>query len=175
MFDAIVFSSGDPEGATHTLATLVEGVVDGLMKRLTIIAHEPSQELEKLGEAVGCHILATNDPAVMQANLPAAISTDHILAVKAGALLPSGWPQMLRAEFKQRGMPGTAVATPFEPETRKERLKLMFNQVVKGRFTLDHGALLPRHVFFDGQYDGNSVKLLGPVQMSRLRVGRIGG
>jgi hypothetical protein len=173
MFDAVIFSGADPEAAARTLSTLVEGVVENMVARVTVVSFEEGPDLAKLADAAGCRVLAGVERSKLREQLSAVLESTHLLALRAGALLPPGWPGLLRAEIAQRGMPGGGVALLFEPMLLKDRVKLIVTQTVKGRFPLDHGALVPRTALLEGGFDGQTIKVFGPVQMSRLKVMRV--
>ena len=175
MYDVLIFSSANPEAAARTLSSLVEGVVDGMVGRVTVMSAETSPELLMLGDASGCRVEAGVPADKLHACVSASVGTEHVLAFKAGALMPSGWPQLMKNEMIIRGKPGTAVALLFEPPTLVERIKLILQQMVKGRFPLDYGALVPREQLLHTGFDGLTVKVFGPVQMSRLKTSKLGG
>ena len=173
MFDAVIFSGPAAEPAARTLSTLVEGVAANLLGRVTVVSPEASTELTALVEAAGCQLLMGESGEALRARVSEKVATPHVLALQAGVLLPPGWPTMMRAEFAVRGMPDSGIALLFEPDDLQARLKLIFSQMVKGRFPFDHGALVPRGQFTETAFDGRPMKVMGPVQMSRLRVTRM--
>ncbi len=173
MFDAVIFSGPVAEPATRTLATLVEGVAAGFIGKVTVVSPQRSDELAALADASGCQIIMGEEGAGLREHLSKKLTTAHVLALGAGVLLPAGWPDRMKAEFAARGNPDSGIALLFEPEGLQDRLKLIFNQMVRGRFPFDYGALVPRRQFIETAYDGRPMRVMGPVQMSRLRVTRM--
>jgi hypothetical protein len=173
MFDAVIFSGPAAEPAARTLSTLVEGVAANFLGRVTVVSLETSDELTALGDAAGCQIIMGESGESLRDSLMKKVATPHVLALRAGVLLPPGWPDMMKAEFAVRGMPDSGIALLFEPEGLQARLRLIVMQMVKGRFPFDHGALVPRGRFIETAFDGSPMKVMGPVQMSRLRVTRM--
>jgi hypothetical protein len=174
MYDVLIFSSANPEAAARTLSSLVEGVVDGMVGRVTVMSAETSPELLALGDASGCRVEAGVPADKLHARISASVGTEHVLSFKAGALMPAGWPQLMKNEMMVRGKPGTAVALLFEPPKLLERVKLILSQMLKGRFPLDHGALVPREQLLHTGFDGLTVKVYGPVHMSKVVTDRVG-
>jgi hypothetical protein len=169
MFDVIIFANTAVEPVAQTLATLVEGVVADSVKRVIVVAPLPHEELSKLADSVGCEIMALSPGDALVSQLLDTLTTQHTLTLNAGALLPPGWPELVQAEFRQRGMPGSAVAVLFKPEPMIEWVKLLFLQTVKGRFSPNYGALIPRTQLLSSELNGIGIKVMnGPVQMSQI-------
>jgi hypothetical protein len=174
MFDAIIFSGKDPEAAARTMAFLVEGVVEGMLRRVIVISQEAGRDLEKLADASGCRLEQAIAPERISTILAAHLETPHVLAFEAGALLPPGWPTLLMREFQRRGQPDAEVSLAFRPERLAERLRLIAGIGIRGRVPLAYGALVPKSRLTDGAYRGGAVKTRGPIHMTQLSVGRIG-
>jgi hypothetical protein len=173
MFDAVIFSGKDPEAAARTMAFLVEGVVEGMLRRVIVISAEAGRDLEKLADASGCRLEQAVAPEQIPAILAAHIETPHVLAFEAGALLPPGWPVLLMREFQRRGQPDADVSLAFRPEKLSDRLRLIARIGVRGSVPLAHGALVPKARLTDGAYRGGPVKTMGPIHMTQMSVGRI--
>ncbi len=173
MFDAVIFSGKDPEAAARTMAFLVEGVVEGMLRRVIVVSGESGPDLERLADASGCRLEQGIGPERIPAILASHIETPHVLAFAAGALLPPGWPVLLMREFQRRGQPAADGALAFRPERLGERLGLLARIALQGRVPLSHGALLPKGRLTDAAYRGGAVKTLGPIHLTEMRVGRI--
>lgn len=173
MFDAVVFAKADAKAAARTLASLVEGAVEGSLGRVTLISATRDAAIEALAEASGCGLAAGVAPEALAATLAERIATPHALAAEAGALMLPGWPAALDAELRREGGLSPDMALLFRPESTADWLKLVFAVSVKGRMPLDHGALVPRRRLIDPRYRGGPVKSFGPMHMSAMRVGRV--
>jgi hypothetical protein len=173
MFDAVIFSGKDPEAATRTMASLVEGVVEGMLLRVLVVSGERSDDLERLADASGCRleqgVAAEKLPGILAAHL----QTPHVLAFDAGALLPPGWPQLLQREFQRRGQPDAEVALAFRPEGLGDRLRLILRIGAGGRVPLTYGALIPRAQLLDKAYRGGAAKTHGPIHLTQMSVARM--
>jgi hypothetical protein len=173
MFDAVIFSGRDPEAATRTMASLVEGVVEGMLQRVLVVSRECSDDLEKLSDASGCRLAQGIAAEKLAGILAGHLQTPHILTFEAGALLPMGWPQLLQREFQRRGQPDAVVSLAFRPENLGDRLRLIANISVRGRVPLAYGALVPRSLLADTGYGGGAVKSHGPIHMTQMSVARV--
>jgi hypothetical protein len=173
MFDAVIFSGRDPEAAARTMASLVEGVVEGMLQRVLVVSAESDADLEKLSDASGCRLEQGVAVDRLSAVLAAHLQTPHVLAFDAGALLPPGWPQLLQREFQRRGQPDTEVALAFRPEGLGDRLRLITRIGIRGRVPLTYGALLPRSRITDKAYRGGAVKTHGPIHLTQMSVARM--
>jgi hypothetical protein len=113
MIDALVIArppqgpGTSAEAAARTLATLVEGVVEGLLGRVALVGPDADPELRRLAEAAGCALAA--DPAALSGR-----AAGWLLALPAGTLLLSGWPARLEDSLRRGLAPGEALA--FRPE-----------------------------------------------------------
>ena len=174
MFDAVIFSGKDPEAAARTMAFLVEGVVEGMLRRVIVVSGERGADLERLADASGCRLEQGIGPERVPAILASHIETPHVLVFAAGALLPPGWPVLLMREFQRRGQPAADTGLAFRPERWSEKLVLTAKIALRGCVPLAHGVLLPKEWVTDAGYRGGAVTKRGPVRLTDMRVGRIG-
>jgi hypothetical protein len=154
MFDAVVVSTADPELAARTLAGLVEGVVDGMVRRVVLLSSAQSAALRELADAAGCRAALGVPPGGVGAALKAHVETPHVLALRAGALLPPGWPDVLRGELQRRGPPAADAGLAFTPVGLGARLALTAAIASRRPASLAHGALAPQSALVDRAFDG---------------------
>jgi hypothetical protein len=173
MFDVVVISPAGPELAARTFAGLVEGVVDGLVRRAVLLSSQESEGLRRLADAAGCRLEAGIAATGFGEALKAHLETAHVLVFTAGALLPPGWPDLLQHEFQRRGALGPAEGLAFRPTGLGARLRLMAALAGRSRVPLAHGALLPKGALTGRGFDGASAKALGPVQVTQMAVERM--
>lgn len=157
MFDAVIISDADPEPAARTFATLVEGVVEGVVRRATLLSSHDVPGLRTLADAAGCRLALGIPSADFGAELKAHLETPHVIALQAGALLPTGWPNRLRQELQRRGAPPADAGLAFRPERLLARFGVLATLVGRGRLPLRHGALVPRGALTNQRFDGLAV------------------
>ncbi len=175
MFDAVVIATADPEPAARSFATLVEGVVDGLVRRVTLLSPHDSGDLRRLGDAAGCRMALGVSPGGFGEALQANAETPHVIALAAGALLPPGWPDMLRREFERRGAPPPHAGLAFRPDALAARLRVMAALAGRRRLPLGWGALAPRASLTSRGFDGVAVETGAQWAMAQVTVARAGG
>jgi hypothetical protein len=156
MFDALVVSGDDPLPAARTFSALVEGVVEGAIRRAVLLSPADTEALRKLGDEAGCRMmLGAGAPG---AALAGAFETDHVLALAAGAVLPQGWPHLLRQEFQRRGAPAREAGLAFRPSALPARLTLAAALHLGRPVALAYGVLAPRAAVMAKTFDGASVR-----------------
>ncbi len=170
MYDAVIFSNADPAASARTLATLVEGVVEGMLGRMIVVADAGNDGFEKLTDAAGCILVVANTPADIPALLKKHLTTGHVLAFKSGALLPSGWPAILKSEIRKHGHPYPEGAFAFRPPTKKTFLTMAVSLTIRQKMTLTHGGLVPRDWLLHPMFVGDTLRPPGPVHMVRIVV-----
>jgi hypothetical protein len=170
MYDAVIFSSTNPAASARTLATLVEGVVEGMLGRVFVVAGAEQDGFEQLTDAAGCVLVAIDSPADIPARLKEHLTTGHVLAFKAGALLPPGWPAMLKAEISKQGHPYPEGAFAFRPPTTKTFLTMAVSLTVRQKMTLVHGGLVPKAWLLHPMFAGETLRPPGPVHMAKIVV-----
>jgi len=172
MFDALIFTAGDAEPAARTLATLVEGVAEGMLGRATLVSPSLDPALKELAEAAGCGLAAGVAAEALAKTLAVHVTTPHALVLDAGALLPRGWPNALSDELRRAGGLTPDMALLFRPAQTADWLRLLFAVSVRGRMPFGHGGIAPRHRLVDPRYRGGPVKSHGPMHMSVMRTER---
>ncbi len=175
MFDAVIFSGPDPERAARTLAGLIEGVIDGLLRRVLVVSASQSADLEKLADASGCRLEQGVAADLLAKVLAEHLETPHVLAFEAGALLEPGWTVLLNRAFQRHGLPAADAALAFRPESLPERLHLRWIAMPLRRLPLTHGLLVPRGRLTAPGFDSRTVRLSGRVRLAPLTVARSGG
>jgi hypothetical protein len=157
MFDAVVIAGADAEPAARTFATLVEGVVEGMVRRATLISHDDSAGLRTLADAAGCRIALGVPQGGFGDALKEHLETPHVIALAAGALLPPDWPTRLRQDLQRRGAPPVDAGLAFRPDGLVQRLRVMAALTSRGKLPLSHGALTPRAALIGRGFDGVAV------------------
>ncbi|MGL4635254.1 MAG: hypothetical protein ACRCWF_04675 [Beijerinckiaceae bacterium] len=170
MYDAVILADANPTASARTLATLVEGVVEGMLGRVVVLASAENDAFAKLTDAAGCSLVIAETGAQIPGALKDHLSTSHVLAFKAGAILPPGWPALLKAEIHKHGHPYPEGAFAFRPPTRKTFLTMAFSITVRQKMTLVHGGLVPRSWLLDETFAGDTLKPPGPVHMTKIIV-----
>jgi hypothetical protein len=156
MFDAVVIAGADAEPAARSFATLVEGVVDGMLRRAVLLSPVESDGLRAIADAAGCRLVAGVTPDGFGEALRAHLETPHVLALAAGALLPAGWPERLRLALQRSGAPPAATALAFRPAGLVARIGLRAAIAGRARLPLTHGALAPRAALTARDFDGRT-------------------
>jgi hypothetical protein len=175
MFDAVVIAAADPEPAARSFATLVEGVVEGMVRRVTLLSAHDSKELRLLADAAGCRTALGTPPTGFSEALKDGLETQHVIALAAGALLPAGWPDMVRHELQRRGAPPSTAGLAFRPDALVARLRVMAALTGRRRLPLGHGALAPRAALTGRSFDGSAVETGAKWALAQMTVVRAGG
>jgi hypothetical protein len=170
MYDAVILADANPAASARTLATLVEGVVEGMLGKVVVLTSTENDDFAKLTDAAGCILVMAETAAQIPVVLKDYLTTSHVLAFKAGAILPPGWPAMLKAEIHRQGHPYPEGAFSFRPPTRKTFLTMAFSLTVRQKMTLVHGGLVPRDWLLDPQFAGETLRPYGPVHMAKITV-----
>lgn len=175
MFDAVVIAGADPEPAARTFATLVPGVVDGVVRRATLLSAHDSPELRMLADAAGCRTAFGVRQGCFGESLREHLETGHVIALTGGALLPPDWPGRLRQELQRRGAPPVEAGLAFRPERLVARLGVMATLMGRRKLTLDHGALTPKAALTARSFDGIAVATTARWALAQLTVARASG
>jgi hypothetical protein len=157
MFDAVVIAGADAEPAARTFATLVTGVVEGVVRRATLLSHEDTPELRTLADAAGCRLALGIPKGGFGEALKDHLETAHVITLSAGALLPPDWPNRLRQDLQRRGAPPADAGLAFRPDGLVARLRVTAALTGRARLPLAHGALTPRASLMGRGFDGASV------------------
>jgi hypothetical protein len=175
MFDAVVIAAAEPEPAARSFATLVEGVVQGVVRRVTLLSAHDSKELRLLADAAGCRMALGVEPGGFGDALKDNLETPHVIALAAGALLPAGWPDIVRHELQRRGLPPPTVGLAFRPDALVARLRVMAALTGGRRVSLGCGALVPRVTLTARSFDGVAVETSAKWALAQMTVARAGG
>jgi hypothetical protein len=175
MFDAVVIAGADAEPAARTFATLVEGVVDGMVRRATLASHDDTAGLRALADAAGCRIALGVSKGGFGDALEGNLETPHVIVLTAGALLPPDWPARLRQDLQRRGAPPPDAGLAFRPDGLVARLRVAAALTSRGRLPLGHGALTPVAALTGRGFDGASVPTGGRWAGAQLTVERAVG
>ena len=176
MFDVVVLAEGDAVSAARTLSTLVEGVVQGHLRRLVLASPDEHEDLAALADEAGCRLEAGVPLGALWPRLAAHISTPHVLVIAAGTLLAPGWTNLLRTDGLRQGALHLNQSVFFMPEERLARLKLRAALALRRPVPVRRGAIVPIGSLVRGALDGTHVRLRGQeghsARMARVVVGR---
>jgi glycosyltransferase involved in cell wall biosynthesis len=102
MVSVIIETRNDEEALARTLAGLVSGAVEGLVRDVIILDHGSSDHTREIADAAGCVFLADRPfaDAVRQAR------GDWLLLLEPGSRLLDGWPEAVRDHIEL--LPGPA-------------------------------------------------------------------
>lgn len=117
MLSVIIETLNSERPLACTLSGLVPAVVEGLLRRVTVIDHGSGDGTALVAEGAGCafHGLAERDVALN------GIRTDWVLFLKPGAMPQEGWGRPCAAIWKA-GRPG-----PFLAARRRQAWKYQEN------------------------------------------------
>lgn len=99
MLSVIVETLNSERALAHTLSALVPAVVDGLLRRVTVIDRGSSDETALVALGAGCAFYAEMD---IEAALDE-IRTPWVLILKPGAIPQEGWEEVLRRHMERAG------------------------------------------------------------------------
>jgi hypothetical protein len=143
MLDAIVIvdetGARRAEAAARTLATLVEGVVDGGLSRVLLVSAGPEEDLASLADAAGCLLACNVVPANAAATIAEHLSAEWLLMLRAGCLLPPGWAQVVASADHDAG-------TVFKPTGLRKRLAMTTRMKLGLPLPTDSGIIVRRSV-----------------------------
>ncbi len=157
MFDAVILATSGPEAAARTLGTLVEGVVEGVLRRVVLASAADDPVLRRLADEAGCRLAFGAAPGALGRLLGDQLETPHVLVAAGGVLLPPGWPDALARELQRRGAPDAEAGLAFRPSGIAARLRVQAALAARRRVAIDHGVLTPRGSVAGKDFDGGSV------------------
>lgn len=100
MLSVVIETRNSERALANTLAALVPAVVEGLLRRVSVIDRGSSDETALVASGAGCAVYAERD---IEAALNE-IRTPWILLLKPGAVLQGGWEEIVRRHMeKDRG------------------------------------------------------------------------
>jgi glycosyltransferase involved in cell wall biosynthesis len=99
MLSVVIETLNSERPLAHTLSALVPAVVEGLLRRVTVIDRGSSDETALVALGAGCAFYAEMD---IEAALDE-IRTPWVLLLKPGAVPQDGWEEVLRRHMDQDG------------------------------------------------------------------------
>lgn len=155
MLTALVLRPRNAFDLAATLATLVPGAVDGILREVVVV-DAPEGEIEAVAEHAGCRVLSS--PALLGDGF--APKGDWLLLVEAGERLPAGW---IEASARHMGQAGGSLAGRVPATGQRSLLRRLLPDRRGG------GWLVPSRGAFD------RMRALGRVEASAhgLRVRRL--
>ncbi|UIJ71194.1 glycosyl transferase family 2 [Aurantimonas sp. HBX-1] len=139
MLTVLMECGADDQGVAATLATLVPGAVEGVVREVVLIDRQMSAESRKVADHAGCRIVAPADLRTVVASARG----EWLLLLEPGARLQPGW---IEAVIEH----GDAVArgNPRNPAARFARSRAdrpgFFERLRQVRGALAEGFLMPK-------------------------------
>ncbi|MBR7651089.1 glycosyl transferase [Ochrobactrum oryzae] len=99
MLSVIIETLNSERALAHTLSALVPAVVEGLLRRVTVVDRGSSDETALVALGAGCDFYAEMD---IEAALDE-IRTPWVLLLKPGAVPQEGWEEVLRRHMESDG------------------------------------------------------------------------
>jgi hypothetical protein len=145
MISVILPATRDEPAALETLAALVEGVADGIVRDCVLVSARPSALYETFADAAGCRLVIGDEPRDGLVRLGAEnVRSDWSLVVTPG-LIPSGdWLAELVDWLASRPHETEAAYFPYRPGRSVSAAALAFLQ---NRMPLWSGRPHPLHGF----------------------------
>lgn len=114
MLTVLIETRNDEEGLTRTLASLIGGAVEGVVRDVIVCDRGSTDQTHRVADHAGCHYVATGGVAVgiRQAK------GEWLLILEPGARLVDGWIEPVLAHTLKMSMPARfsrarASRTPF--------------------------------------------------------------
>lgn len=155
MISVIIPTLNDAARLPRTLAPLVHGVADGLIKQVIVSDGGSKDETLEIAEAAGCDILS--GPAGRGKQLRAgagATKASWLLFLHAGTELGEGWRDEVRrfVSTKHSRMHAAAFQLAFDDESEDAKRTLFWSRVRAHWFKLPYGdqGLLISRLLYDG-------------------------
>ena len=101
MLTVLIETMNDEEGLARTLASLIGGVVEGVVRDVIVCDRGSTDQTHRVAEHAGCHYIANGGVAagISQAK------GDWLLLVEPGARLVDGWGESVMAHTARMTMP----------------------------------------------------------------------
>ncbi|MFQ0813948.1 glycosyl transferase [Brucella anthropi] len=158
MLSVIIETLNSERALARTLAALVPAVVDGLLRRVTVIDRGSSDETALVALGAGCAFHAETD---IEAALDE-IRTPWVLILKPGAIAPEGWEEAARRHMESDG---GAARFSLPEDSGFGSVRKIFSR----RATLDAGLLVRldrvRPLLLDGVAFDQLSQRLRPVRL----------
>ena len=100
MLSVLIDTLNDEEGLARTLACLVGGAVEGVVREVVIRDNGSSDGTLAVAEHAGCHVVTSERTAAV-----AAAKSDWLLVLEPGARLEGGWIDEVAAYVADSTMP----------------------------------------------------------------------
>ncbi|AIJ93500.1 hypothetical protein [Brucella abortus] len=158
MLSVIIETLNSERPLACTLSGLVPAVVEGLLRRVTVIDHGSGDGTVLVAEGAGCafHGLAERDVALN------GIRTDWVLFLKPGAMPQEGWGEAVRRHMEGGGGPARF---SLPEEGRPGNIRKIFG----GGPSLDAGLLvrldLVQPLFLEGIGSDDLPRRLKPLRL----------
>jgi glycosyltransferase involved in cell wall biosynthesis len=133
MLSVLIETRNDEEGLARTLASLVGGAVEGVVREVIVCDLGSTDRTHVVAEHAGCHYLAGGG---IKAGIGLA-KGDWLLFLEPGARLAEGWIEDAVAHMAR-----PAGAARFSP-SRRDRPRFL-RRVFSSRRALSHGLLITR-------------------------------
>ncbi len=133
MLSVLIETRNDEEGLAHTLASLVGGAVEGVVREVIVCDAGSSDQTHHVAEHAGCHYLAN---APLAAGIRQAKS-EWLLMLEPGARLREGW---IEAVLSHAGSASGAARFTRSRQSREPFLSRIF----AGRRPLADGLVVTK-------------------------------
>lgn len=133
MLSVLIETRNDEEGLARTLASLVGGVVEGMVREVIVCDLGSTDQTAKVAEHAGCRYLATGG---IKAGIGVA-KGDWLLLLEPGARLVEGWTDTVADHIGRLSTPARFAPTR---GARQPLLRRLFGR----RSPLAHGLVIAR-------------------------------
>lgn len=133
MLTVLIETRNDEEALAHTLASLIGGAIEGVVREVIICDRGSTDHTAKVAEHAGCSYLATGGIAsgIRQAK------GDWLLLIEPGARLIEGWMDGVLTHTSRTTMPGRF------SRSRMDRAPFL-SRVFSGRRALAEGLVISK-------------------------------
>ncbi len=142
MLSVVIDADDRDEALARTLASLVGGALDGLVKEVLVIDAAQSQATARVAELSGCVYLPRTDVQ----NAVRRCRGSWILLLEPGACLVERWSEGVRAHIATQDKPAR-----FRPSRWPSFIRMMTRKPFPA-------LLLPKHRILESAVAGNSLK-----------------
>ncbi|QOD64935.1 glycosyl transferase [Brucella sp. JSBI001] len=159
MLSVVIETLNSERALAHTLSALVPAVVEGLLRRVTVVDRGSSDETALVALGAGCSFYAEMD---IEAAL-AEIRTPWVLLLKPGAIPQEGWEEVLRRHMDNDG--GGTARFSLPEDSGFGTVRRIFGH----KATLDAGLLVRLDILKPLLLDGVAFDLL-PQRLRPVRL-----
>jgi glycosyltransferase involved in cell wall biosynthesis len=157
MLTVLIETRNDEEALTRTLASLVSGAVEGVVREVIVCDHGSTDHTHGVAEHAGCRFVA--DDGIAEAMRLA--KGDWLLLLEPGARLLEGWMEPVLAHVAGETRPAR-----FTP-ARGGRARFL-NRIFRARRRLADGLLVTKRQALAGQGSGGGEALARRLSPRRL-------